>query len=68
MKRAIQTTASMLAGLLFFGLALFVPAWSFHYWQAWVFIAVFMLAVSADPLRVVSSPHRANVFAIRTAR
>ncbi|WP_319457211.1 MULTISPECIES: isoprenylcysteine carboxylmethyltransferase family protein [unclassified Mycobacterium] len=44
MKLAIQTIASTLAGLLFFGLALFVPAGTFHYWQAWVFIAVFMLA------------------------
>ncbi len=24
------------------GLLLFVPAWSIHYWQAWVYLAVFM--------------------------
>jgi protein-S-isoprenylcysteine O-methyltransferase Ste14 len=28
---------------MFFGLALFLPAWTFHYWQAWVFIAVFVV-------------------------
>jgi len=43
-KLAIQTIASSLFGLLFFGLALFGPAGTFHYWQAWVFIGVFMLA------------------------
>ena len=44
MKLAIQTLASMLFGVLFFGLALFLPAQTFDYWQAWVFIAVFMAA------------------------
>lgn len=44
MKMALQTAASMVFGLLFFAIALFVPAWTFHYWQAWVFIAVFMAA------------------------
>jgi protein-S-isoprenylcysteine O-methyltransferase Ste14 len=31
-------------GLLAFGLMLFLPAGTFHYWQAWVFLAVFALA------------------------
>jgi protein-S-isoprenylcysteine O-methyltransferase Ste14 len=44
MKLAVQTVMSMVFGLLFFGVALFLPAWTFHYWQAWVFIAVFMVA------------------------
>lgn len=44
MKMALQTAASMVFGLLFFGIALFVPAGTFQYWQAWVFIAVFMAA------------------------
>jgi len=43
-KLAIQTIASSLFGLLFFGVALFGTAGTFHYWQAWVFIGVFMLA------------------------
>lgn len=42
MKLALQTMASAVFGLLFFGVALFWPAGTFHYWQAWVFIAVFM--------------------------
>lgn len=44
MKLAIQTIASSVFGLLFFGVALFGPAGTFDYWQAWVFIGVFMLA------------------------
>ena len=42
MKAALQATASALFGLVFFGLALFLPAGTFDYWQGWVFIAVFM--------------------------
>ncbi|TPG36018.1 methyltransferase family protein [Mycolicibacterium hodleri] len=44
MKLVVQTLASMVSGVLFFGLALFLPAWTFDYWQSWVFIAVFMVA------------------------
>jgi protein-S-isoprenylcysteine O-methyltransferase Ste14 len=44
MKLALQTTLSALAGLVFFGVLLFLPAWTFDYWQAWVFIAVFTAA------------------------
>lgn len=41
MKIALQTTASSLIGLLTFGVVLFVPAGTLHYWQGWAFIAVF---------------------------
>lgn len=41
MKIALQALASAVFGLAFFGLALFLPAGTFGYWQAWVFIAVF---------------------------
>ena len=34
----------MVIGLIFFGAVLFLPAWTFDYWQAWVFIAVFSAA------------------------
>jgi protein-S-isoprenylcysteine O-methyltransferase Ste14 len=44
MKLALQTLASTLAGLAFFGVCLFVPAGTVNYWQAWVFIAVFIVA------------------------
>jgi protein-S-isoprenylcysteine O-methyltransferase Ste14 len=41
MKAALQLAASLVFGALFFGVALFWPAGTFHYWQAWVFIAIF---------------------------
>lgn len=41
MKIVMQALSASLLGLVFFGVALFLPAWTFHYWQAWVFIAVF---------------------------
>lgn len=44
MKITVQMLASMSFGVLFFGASLFIPAGTFHYWQAWVFMAVFMLA------------------------
>ncbi len=44
MKLALQTLASALSGLVFFGVLLFWPAGTVNYWQAWVFIVVFMLA------------------------
>ena len=43
MKLALQMLASMLSGIAFFGVALFLPAGTFDYWQAWLFIAVFMV-------------------------
>lgn len=42
MKLALQTIASGVFGLALFAVALFWPAGTFHYWQAWVFVAVFM--------------------------
>ena len=42
MKIALQFIASSVFGLAFFGLGLFLPAGTFDYWQAWVFIGVFM--------------------------
>ena len=44
MKLAFQTAVASVFGLVFFGLALFLPAGTFNYWQAWVFIAVFTVA------------------------
>jgi protein-S-isoprenylcysteine O-methyltransferase Ste14 len=44
MRIGLQIASSMLFGLVFFGVALFVPAWTFDYWQGWVFIAVFIVA------------------------
>lgn len=42
MKLAVQLTLSVVFGAAFFGLALFWPAGTFHYWQAWVFIGVYV--------------------------
>ncbi len=44
MKLALQTVASAVFGFAFFGFALFVPAGTIDYWQAWVFIAVFAVS------------------------
>ncbi|MBI5338141.1 MAG: isoprenylcysteine carboxylmethyltransferase family protein [Mycolicibacterium rufum] len=44
MKLAVQTATSTVLGLGFFGLVLFLPAGTFHYWQAWVFVAVFAVS------------------------
>ena len=29
------------------GLVLFVPPWTFRYWQAWVYLALFAVSVGA---------------------
>jgi protein-S-isoprenylcysteine O-methyltransferase Ste14 len=44
MKIALQTLASGVLGVVFFGVLLFWPAGTLNYWQAWVFIVVFMVA------------------------
>jgi protein-S-isoprenylcysteine O-methyltransferase Ste14 len=44
MKLALQALGSAVLGIVFFALLLCVPAGTIHYWQAWVFIAVFMIA------------------------
>ncbi len=44
MKLAMQALASAVLGIIFFAVLLCVPAGTIHYWQAWVFIAVFMIA------------------------
>ncbi|MEB3031351.1 methyltransferase family protein [[Mycobacterium] nativiensis] len=44
MKTMGKGLLSATLGLIAFGLLLFVPAGTLHYWQAWVFIAVFALS------------------------
>jgi protein-S-isoprenylcysteine O-methyltransferase Ste14 len=41
MKTALQATAISAVGFTLFGVALFWPAGTFDYWQAWVFIGVY---------------------------
>ena len=43
MKTAGQALASTIFGIAFVGVALFLPAGTVHYWQAWVFVAVLAL-------------------------
>lgn len=42
----IRILVLSLIGLVVFGLLLFLPAWTFNYWQAWVFIAVFTISTT----------------------
>jgi protein-S-isoprenylcysteine O-methyltransferase Ste14 len=42
-KVVLQLVASTVGGILFMGVLLFWPAGTFDYWQAWVFIAVFIV-------------------------
>ncbi|OBH30845.1 hypothetical protein A5692_18400 [Mycobacterium sp. E342] len=44
MKTGIRVTVTSISGIVSFGVILFVPAGTLRYWQAWVFIAVFMAA------------------------
>jgi protein-S-isoprenylcysteine O-methyltransferase Ste14 len=48
MNTVPRAVASSVFGLALLGLVLFYPAGTFHYWQAWVFIAAFM-AVTTVP-------------------
>jgi protein-S-isoprenylcysteine O-methyltransferase Ste14 len=45
-KLIVQALSTFLIGVLLLGLMLFLPAWSIDYWQAWIFIFVFMICVS----------------------
>ena len=45
-KLILPTLKTFLIGAVALGLLLFLPAWSFNYWQAWVFIGVFMSSVT----------------------
>jgi protein-S-isoprenylcysteine O-methyltransferase Ste14 len=42
-KIALQTLASAVFGFVFFAVALFWPAGTLHYWQAWLYIGVFIV-------------------------
>jgi len=46
-KLIIQTLITFLIGVITLGILLFLPAGTLNYWQAWVFIIVFMVSVSA---------------------
>ena len=39
----LPTLSSFIPGVIALGVVLFLPAWTLNYWQAWVFIMVFMV-------------------------
>jgi protein-S-isoprenylcysteine O-methyltransferase Ste14 len=43
----LPTLRTFVIGAIVLGLLLFIPAWTLNYWQAWVFIVVFMVSVNA---------------------
>ena len=43
----LPTLRTFLIGAAAFGVLLFLPAWTFNYWQAWLFIVVFDLSANA---------------------
>jgi protein-S-isoprenylcysteine O-methyltransferase Ste14 len=45
-KLIIPTLRNFLMGVILLGILLFLPAGTLNYWQAWVFIAVFMVTLS----------------------
>ncbi|HXA11558.1 MAG TPA: isoprenylcysteine carboxylmethyltransferase family protein, partial [Mycobacterium sp.] len=44
MSIGLRVVAQSVFGLVAFGALLFLPAGTFDYWQAWVFLAVFFIA------------------------
>ena len=57
MKTVLQVTAVSIVGFGLFGLALFWPAGTFNYWQAWTFIAIFaVLSVIYTIYMAVKNP------------
>lgn len=46
-KLIMQTLITFLIGVIALGVLLFLPAGTLNYWQAWAFIIVFMVCVSA---------------------
>jgi low temperature requirement protein LtrA len=45
-KLIFPTLRNFLIGAILLGILLFLPAGTLNYWQAWVFIVVFMVTVS----------------------
>ena len=45
-KLILPNLRTFLIGFVILGLLLFLPAWTLRYWQAWLFIVVFLVAVN----------------------
>lgn len=76
MRTGLQATQRSLLGLVAFGLLLFLPAGTFAYWQAWVFIAVFTILTTVpsvylllnDPAALQRRMHAGPVAETRTVQ
>jgi protein-S-isoprenylcysteine O-methyltransferase Ste14 len=51
----IKAFAGLLQLLIIMSLVIFLPAWTFHYWQAWIFLAVFFVSVLAITLYLMKN-------------
>jgi protein-S-isoprenylcysteine O-methyltransferase Ste14 len=57
MKTVVQATAASVIGLALMGAALFWPAATFDYWQAWLFITIFVVLSTISTIYLaVKSP------------
>lgn len=50
MNNGPKAIASSLFGFALFGVCLFLPAGTFNYWQAWLFIAVFLVTTAGPSI------------------
>src|SRR5277367_5427568 len=54
----IKAFGGLLQLVVFMAAALFIPAGTFNYWQAWVFLKVFFIAVLAITIYLIKKdPH-----------
>ncbi|QCH22972.1 methyltransferase family protein [Mycobacteroides salmoniphilum] len=55
MKTGVQALASGIVGLAVFAAALFWPAGTFGYWQAWVFLAIFVISSTVSSIYLATT-------------
>ena len=75
MSIGLRVVAQSVFGLVAFGALLFLPAGTFDYWQAWVFLAVFFIAslstvyfLKNDPAALERRMHAGPVAETRTVQ
>jgi protein-S-isoprenylcysteine O-methyltransferase Ste14 len=75
MSIGLRVTVQSILGLVSFAALLFLPAGTFNYWQAWVFLAVFVVAslptvfmVKKDPAALERRMHAGPVAETRTVQ
>ena len=75
MSIGLRVVAQSVFGLVAFGALLFLPAGTFDYWQAWVFLAVFCIAslstvywLKKDPAALERRMHAGPVAETRTVQ